>query len=230
MQLDKDEKNEFAPIFEKKEFSDTTSGGNANFLPRIRLPIIVEGRYDKSAVMSMFSATVITTDGFSVFNSKEKQALIRRIAKDGIIILTDSDAGGKQIRSFISSILPKEKIFQLYIPRIEGKEKRKTHKGKEGILGVEGVGGDVLRKLLTPFTTDACEEKEEKKEIITPVDMFNFGLSGREDSAKLRDFLAIALGLPEGMNAKALLAALNVISNKEEICSILGKSKSLPKV
>ena len=67
-------------------------------LPHIRLPLIVEGRYDKSAVLGMFSATVITTDGFGIFNSKEKQALIRKIAKDGIIILTDSDAGGKQIR------------------------------------------------------------------------------------------------------------------------------------
>ena len=94
-------------------------------LPKIKLPIIVEGRYDKSAILGMFSATVVTTDGFGVFNSKQKQMLIRKIAGDGIIILTDSDAGGKQIRSFISSILPKDKIYQLYIPRIEGKEKRK---------------------------------------------------------------------------------------------------------
>ena len=42
-------------------------------LPTIKLPIIVEGRYDKSAILGMFSATVVTTDGFGVFNSKQKQ-------------------------------------------------------------------------------------------------------------------------------------------------------------
>lgn len=183
-------------------------------LPYVKLPIIVEGRYDKSAIMGMFSATVITTDGFSVFNSKEKQALIRKMAKDGIILLTDSDSGGKQIRSFISSIVPKNKIYQLYIPRIEGKEKRKTHKGKEGIVGVEGVGGEIISKLLMPFVS---ENHSQKRGDITPVDMFNLGLSGAENSAKLRDFVSSKFDLPPSMSAKSMLAALNVISNKDEL-------------
>ena len=189
-------------------------------LPRINMPIIVEGRYDKSAVLGMFSATVITTDGFGVFNSKEKQALIRKISDKGVIILTDSDAGGKQIRSFISSIIPKEKIYQLYIPRIEGKERRKKQAGREGVLGVEGVGGDVLRKILTPFTTS--EERERTAEI-TPVDMFNLGLSGGDGASEKRDLLCEALSLPRGMNAKALLSALNIISTREEIEKLLKK-------
>ena len=100
--------------------NDTIAG-----LPRIKMPVIVEGRYDKSAILGMFSGVVITTDGFSVFNSKEKQALIRKISENGIIVLTDSDGGGKQIRGFLSSILPREKIYHLYIPRVEGKESRK---------------------------------------------------------------------------------------------------------
>ena len=108
--------------------------------PIIALPIVVEGRYDKSAILSMFSANVITTEGFGIFNSAEKQQLIRKIAgKSGIILLTDSDGGGRQIRSFLTSILPPEKIFQLYIPRIAGKERRKDRPSKEGVLGVEGV-------------------------------------------------------------------------------------------
>ena len=195
---------------------DNTYGG----LPAIKLPIIVEGRYDKSAVLSMFSATVITTDGFGIFNSKEKQALIRKISKNGIIILTDSDAGGKQIRSFISSIVPKDKIYQLYIPRIEGKERRKKQPGREGVLGVEGVGGDVLRKVLSPFVSEA-EMKNSAG--ITPTDMFNFGLSGRDNSAFLRDKLCNELNLPTGMNVKALTAALNIISSREEIEKMLEK-------
>ena len=92
---------------------------------KISLPIIVEGRYDKSALSGFVDATIITTGGFSIFNDKEKQALIRRIAKNGIIVLTDSDGGGKQIRKFLASILPTDKIHNLYIPKIEGKESRK---------------------------------------------------------------------------------------------------------
>ena len=189
-------------------------------LPRIKLPIVVEGRYDKSAVLSMFSATVITTEGFGIFNSKEKQALIRKISGGGIIILTDSDAGGKQIRSFISSIVPKEKIYQLYIPRIEGKERRKKQAGREGVLGVEGVGGDVLRSVLDPFTS---VEPLSKGAEITPTDMFNLGLSGGAGSSERRDELCAALSLPRGMNAKALLSALNIVSTREEIEKLLKK-------
>ena len=187
---------------------------------KIREAIVVEGRYDKSAVLSMFSATVITTDGFGIFNSKEKQALIRKISGGGIIILTDSDAGGKQIRSFISSIVPKEKIYQLYIPRIEGKERRKKQAGREGVLGVEGVGGDVLRSVLDQFTSD---EPLSKGAEITPTDMFNLGLSGGEGSSERRDELCAALSLPRGMNAKALLSALNIVSTREEIEKLLKK-------
>ena len=189
-------------------------------MPRLRLPVIVEGRYDKSAILGMFSGTVITTDGFGIFNSREKQALIRKIAGEGIIILTDSDGGGKQIRSFLTGILPKDKIYQLYIPRIEGKEKRKVHRGKEGIIGVEGVGADILRGLLMPFCgTDAGIARAD----MTSFNMFTLGLSGRDNSSALRDGVCRELSLPEGMSAKAFLEALNIVSSLEEVEKIVKK-------
>ena len=191
-------------------------------MKRIKYPIVVEGRYDKSAIQGMFSATVITTDGFGIFNSKEKQALIRKIAKDGIIILTDSDGGGKQIRSFLTGIIPKEKIYQLYIPKIEGKERRKRHASKEGTLGVEGVGGEVLSKLLLPFCVDACEVSMGE---ITPAELYSLGLSGREESGTLRDKVAFELGLPDSMSAKAFLGAVNIISSPEELKALVASIK-----
>jgi ribonuclease M5 len=94
---------------------------------KITLPIIVEGRYDKTTISTYFDATVITTGGFAVFNSKEKQSLIRKLGeRGGVILLTDSDGGGRQIRSFLQGILPKEKIHNAYVPEISGKERRKT--------------------------------------------------------------------------------------------------------
>ena len=91
---------------------------------KISLPIIVEGRYDKSTLSGFLDANIITTGGFSIFNNKEKQALLRRLSANGVIVLTDSDGGGKQIRSFLSGILPSDKIHNLYIPKIAGKESR----------------------------------------------------------------------------------------------------------
>ena len=94
--------------------------------PKIKYPIIVEGKYDKNTLSQIFDCTVIVTGGFGIFNAKEKQALIRRIAEGGVIVLTDSDGGGRQLRSFVSGILPSDKVKHIYIPKIEGKERRKT--------------------------------------------------------------------------------------------------------
>lgn len=189
----------------------------AKLLPVLRLPVVVEGRYDKSAILGMYRATVITTDGFGVFNSREKQSLIRKIAADGIILLTDSDGGGRQIRSFLSGLLPKDKIYHLYVPMIEGKEKRKSHKSRAGLLGVEGVGGEVLRSVLDPFVTDGALSRGG----ITPTDLYALGLSGSDNSATLRDRLCSVLGLPTGMSAKALLAALNIVTDLSELTSLV---------
>ena len=165
--------------------------------------------------MQIFDATVITTGGFSVFNSSEKRALIKKIANNGVIVLTDSDAGGKQIRSFLSSILPKDKIFNLYIPRIEGKEKRKSAPSKEGMLGVEGVGKDVLMRVLAPFVSDG-EAVPAKRGDFTKLGLYSDGLFGSDGAAARRGAVCRALGLPSGMNAKALLEALNVAVSREE--------------
>ena len=186
-----------------------------NNRPTIALPIIVEGRYDKSALLGMFDATVITTGGFSVFNSSEKRQLIRKIAERGVIVLTDSDAGGKQIRTFLSSMLPKEKIYHLYIPRIEGKEKRKSAPSKEGTLGVEGVGPEVLLRVLAPFVSRDGEAPRTRGDF-TKLELYNDGLFGADGAAERRDRMCEALGLPRGMNAKALLEALNVAVSREE--------------
>lgn len=181
---------------------------------KISIPIIVEGRYDKSVLSSIFDATVITTGGFSVFNSKEKTALIKKLAeRGGIILLTDSDAGGRQIRSYLSGILPPERIFHVYIPEVKGKEKRKKTAGAAGLLGVEGMDKDVLVKLLSPFAgKDACQIKSrsEGERLLTKLDFFNDGLSGGDGATQKRALIAKKLDLPTDMSAKALIEAINL--------------------
>ncbi len=181
---------------------------------RVKLPIIVEGRYDKSTISSMFDAKIITTDGFGIFNSKEKQALVKKISeRGGVILLTDSDAGGRQIRAFLSGILPKEKIFHLYIPKVKGKETRKKSFSKSGLLGVEGMNREVLEKTLAPFIEgEACKENstDYDKKTVTKTDFFADGLTGADGAWEKRRILAEHFGLPGDMSANSLISALNL--------------------
>ena len=181
---------------------------------KISLPIIVEGRYDKSALSGFIDATIITTGGFSIFNDKEKQALLRRISVGGVILLTDSDGGGKQIRKFLSGILPPDKIHNLYIPKIAGKESRKRKPSASGNLGVEGMDKEVLLRLLSPFETGEKPAKSGK--MITKVDFFLDKLTGCEGATENRRKLCEACDLPDDMTPNALLEAMNLLYGYEE--------------
>ena len=190
---------------------------------KISMPIVVEGRYDKSSLSGFLDATIITTGGFSIFNNKEKQALIRRIASDGIIILTDSDGGGKQIRKFLAGMIPSDKIHNLYIPKIEGKESRKKVASKSGTLGVEGMNKEVILRLLSPFTNDNIASKERK--MITKVDFFEDKLTGFENSSERRRALTALCELPNDMTPNALLEAINLLYDFDEYKLLVEKIK-----
>jgi ribonuclease M5 len=95
----------------------------------IPYPILVEGKYDRIRLLDIVepSAQIIKTDGFGIFNKSETAALIRALAqKSRLIVLTDSDGAGKLIRSRICNLVPRDRLIQLYIPQIKGKEKRKS--------------------------------------------------------------------------------------------------------
>ena len=186
---------------------------------KIRLPIIVEGKYDKNTLSQLFDANIFTLGGFAVFNSKEKQALLRRIAEGGVIVMTDSDGGGRQIRSFLSGILPPEKVHNVYIPKIAGKEKRKDKASRSGLLGVEGMTPELLEKLLLPFVDDGgrvTKTGQNDAKMITKADLFADGLSGAEGASERRARLCAHFELPDDMTAKALLEALNLLVGYDE--------------
>lgn len=191
---------------------------------RVIYPVIVEGKYDKIRLSSVFEAHVVTTDGFGVFNKKEKMALIRALAqKSKIIVLTDSDGAGKLIRSHISGAIPKDRLIQLYIPRVEGKERRKDAPSAEGTLGVEGMKNDVLYNILLPYTEEGEPIAENR---LTKTDLYVDGLTGKENSRERRDALAVSLGLPPGMTPNALLEALKLICPYEKYLELVKRNDS----
>ncbi len=183
--------------------------------------IVVEGKYDRQRLLEVCSANIITTDGFGVFKKSEKLALFRELSKKmPIIVLTDSDGAGKLIRSHLTSAIDKDKIIQLYIPQIKGKEKRKSAPSAEGTLGVEGMELELLYDLLAPFENgDAVRKAAENP--LSKTDLYIDGLSGGKDSAAKRDELALSLGLPRGMSANALLAALRILLTYDEYLIIV---------
>ena len=186
---------------------------------KIKYPIIVEGKYDKIKLDSLFDANIITTGGFELFNNKEKLLLIKRLAsKSKIIILTDSDGAGHLIRSHIKTALNPEQIINLYVPEVFGKEKRKREPSKAGTLGVEGIDAKRLIEILSPFSEDAPTKEYGK---ITKADMYFFGLNGKENSKQKREELLKKLDLPTNMSANAMLSAINMLYTKEEIEIIL---------
>ena len=179
--------------------------------------IIVEGKYDKARLSGIIDALIITTDGFGIFNSKEKQTLIKKLADErGLIVLTDSDAAGFKIRNFLKNIVKENNISHAYIPDIYGKEKRKEAPSKEGKLGVEGVDNSLIEKALikTCLFTESDVKKSERK--ITAFDLYEKGLSGGEKSAEKRRQLMISLGLPQRLTGKNLLDVLNTFMTYEE--------------
>lgn len=185
---------------------------------RLAVPVIVEGKYDKIALSTVADANIITTDGFGIFNSREKRALIRRLSEKGVIVMCDSDSAGGVIRAYLSSVVPKEKLYQLYVPCIKGKEKRKRTPSREGLLGVEGMSAEVLREKLEALVSAHPElvggERTEYTQI-SSTDFYAVGLSGVPDAAERRDRAAEMLGLPRGMTSKALLAAMNTLMTRD---------------
>ena len=192
---------------------------------RIPYPVVVEGKYDRLRLLAVMEGQIITTDGFGVFNHKEKLALLRSLAqKTPVIVLTDSDGAGKLIRSHLTGAIPKERLIQLYIPRIEGKEKRKERPGAEGTLGVEGMENELLRRLLAPYEDETAVQRALENPL-SKTDLYVDGLMGGEDSRARRDELAGRLGLPPGMTSNALLAALRVLCSYEEYLALVDRQE-----
>ena len=177
---------------------------------KLRQAIVVEGRYDKNVLSQLVDAPVIETHGFGVMKDRRLLGFLRQVAAArGLIILTDSDGAGFDIRNFLKGALPPEQVLHAYIPDVPGKERRKRAPGKEGKLGVEGMPPEVLLEALRRAGAQA-------EDPITNTHLYLAGLSGGADSAARRRTLQQELGLPEHLGSAGLLQALNLLMTREE--------------
>ena len=159
----------------------------------IKEVIIVEGKSDVAAVRRAVEADCITTGGFH-FTARVLKDIKAAYERRGIIILTDPDSAGENIRSFLSKKFPQAK--HAYIPRDEATA--------NDDVGVEQASPESIRKALSKVRTMELEPRAE----FTAAEMVTYKLAGVEDSSTLRDKVGAALGIGYG-NVKTFVRRLN---------------------
>ena len=189
---------------------------------KIREAILVEGKYDKNTLSQIVDTTILETAGFGIFKDKKQLDLLRKVAqKRGLIVFTDSDGAGFVIRNHIKSAIPAQFLKHAFIPDIYGKERRKAAPGKEGKLGVEGMRPEIILEALKRAGATVEGECQTATSSITKQDLMELGLSSGPNSAEKRLLLLKKLDLPEHMSANAMLQALNLLYNLDELTAII---------
>lgn len=187
---------------------------------RVNRAVIVEGKYDKIKLSNIIDGLIIPTNGFSVFKDKALLDLIKKVAAEsGLMIITDSDDAGMQIRTYLANTVGTNNVINVYMPKIEGKERRKITPSASGTVGVEGTPDEIIRERIK-----AVENvKKSNGDLITKTDLYFAGLSGSQGSYFRRKSFESFLGLPDNLSANYLLEYLNFTYTKDEFSEVLIK-------
>lgn len=169
---------------------------------KIQEAIVVEGKHDAVKIKSLVDAEVLITNGTHV--SQEFIGLLKQINNHrGIIIFTDPDTPGKQIRNAIIKHIPTAKHAML------------TKKQKK--VGVEHACSEEILLALSEATAWTSKTSESISK-----EAFNeLGLNGQSNSSEKRARISQYYRLPKS-NAKQLYKLLNMLEKtKEDIEAIL---------
>ncbi|WP_337744915.1 ribonuclease M5 [Megasphaera sp.] len=160
----------------------------------IKEVLVVEGRSDVARIRaSHIDVDMITTDGFNLKPHTLEQIRCA-YEKRGIIILTDPDRAGEQIRKFLTDRLPNAQ--HAFIPRPDAIANND--------MGVEQASPEVIRLALSKVRCATYEPQA----TFTMQDISAAGLNGTPDAADRRAEVGAILGIGYG-NAKQFLKRLN---------------------
>jgi ribonuclease M5 len=168
--------------------------------------IVVEGKDDIRAVKAALECEVIATNGFGY--KKELIDTLKALAdRRGIIILTDPDYAGEQIRKDLSKKIKNCK--HAFLP--QGKALKKAD------IGVENATKEDIIEAINKARPEIIQANK----LFTKEDLIEFGLVGGKDSREKRTKLANHLGIGYS-NGKQLLNRLNnfAITREEFIKAI----------
>ena len=165
----------------------------------IREVIVVEGKDDEAAVKRAVEAQVLITHGFGI-SGKTWKMIEEAYHRCGIIILTDPDHAGENIRRKLAERFPEAK--HAFISREAGT--------RDDDIGVENASPESIRRALEKVRTE-----RETPSPFTMADMVGLGLSAGEGAADRRSRLGEILGIGYA-NTKTFLNRLNHYGITEE--------------
>ena len=161
--------------------------------------IVVEGRDDTAAVLRAVDAATIETHGYGIRPSTW-EVIDKAYESKGIIIFTDPDTAGEQIRRRLADRYPDAKHAFLDRGLAE----------KDGDIGIENASPESIIAALEKArgAAFASEDSESQREVFTSRDMFCWGLDGTPGAANRRREVGDRLGI--GMaTGKTFLRRLN---------------------
>ena len=161
--------------------------------PRIREAIVVEGRDDTINLKRAVDCFTIETHGFGI-KRETWEAIEKAYNERGIIIFTDPDYSGEEIRRRLKEAFPE--AAHAYLMREDAL--------KKGDIGVENAEPEAIREALRK-----CHAHQETGEgtDVTMSDLDELGLTGGQGSRELRQLLGKELGIGYA-NGRGLLRKL----------------------
>lgn len=168
----------------------------------IKEVIVVEGRDDTAAINRAVQADTIETHGYGI-SAGTWSLLEKAYESRGLIIFTDPDHAGNEIRRRLKEKFPEAK--HAYLDR--GKATDKDD------IGIENAKPEDIQEALSKAKSTLSEAPQ----VFTMDDMIKWGLAGDENSGRLRAAAGDRLGIGTG-NTKAFLKKLNAFGiTKEEL-------------
>lgn len=165
--------------------------------------IVVEGRDDVDAVAKAVEALIIPTHGFGI--TAETWALIEKAYQEkGLIILTDPDFSGEEIRRKLTARFPDS--IQAYVAQ--------DLATKDDDIGIENSRPEVIAAAIEQAISNSEKSELVKNNpegyvAVTATDLVELGLSGDSGASELRQAVCARLGIGYG-NAKALVKKLDL--------------------
>lgn len=176
---------------------------------KIKYPnvIVVEGKMDKDLLESFLEVDIVTTNGSEV--SRETINYVKELSKNrNVVVLTDPDAPGKRIRDILNSEIPG--LYNAFVPKEKSIKKHKV-----------GVAECDKKTILEALENLMCPVADVPDSDLTMADLFEFGLTGHQNSVEIRKKLENALHIDQ-VNGKTLLKRLKALGlNKKNLEEII---------
>lgn len=168
---------------------------------KIKEAIVVEGRDDAAVLHLVTDALIIETHGFGI-RKATWELLEKAYEEKGLIILTDPDFSGEEIRKRLTKKFPLSK--HAYMPRKKAI--------KNGDIGIENSTPEDVAEVLKKVCTICAGESRQ----FSAEDLDRTGLAGTAKSKSLREKVGAELGIGYG-NCSSFVKKLNSFGISREM-------------